>query len=156
MRRDVREAFERHDSRRAGLLTRVDFRAAHVDLLGFEPLPSEVEPLFAAHAAPPAAPRETPQCSLAALNGGLPEDAFAEYVLRRMVLVDPVDEARQMFQAFDREGRGFLTFGDVEQTFVEVHGMTADRAAQVFAAADPDGDGRVCFREFLELVMWSG
>lgn len=39
------------------------------------------------------------------------------FVGRRLALIDPAEEIRQMFKAFDRSCRGFITRDDLRQVF---------------------------------------
>lgn len=43
------------------------------------------------------------------------KQAFVESMGRRLALVDPAEELRQMFKAFDRRCRGFITRDDLSQ-----------------------------------------
>lgn len=42
-----------------------------------------------------------------------------ESMSRRLALVDPAEEVRQMFKAFDRGCRGFITRDDLRQVCAE-------------------------------------
>lgn len=46
---------------------------------------------------------------------GLPKTQFVEVVRRRLAVVDSIEEVRQMFRAFDRGCRGFITRGDMRK-----------------------------------------
>lgn len=64
------------------------------------------------------------------------KEAFIESMGRRVALVDPSEELRQMFKAFDRGCRGFLTRDDLRQVrgrgrqilYLNVYQMKRDQA----------------------------
>lgn len=46
---------------------------------------------------------------------GMSKEVFVEFMGRRVALVDPAEELRQLFKAFDRGCRGFITRDDLRQ-----------------------------------------
>lgn len=67
---------------------------------------------------------------------GMSRELFIDATARRLALVDPAEEIRQMFKAFDRGCRGFITRDDLRQVgyfgiqISYVGGLTIERAAQ--------------------------
>lgn len=49
------------------------------------------------------------------LRTGMSKECFIESMGRRLALVDPAEELRQIFKAFDRGCRGFITRDDLRQ-----------------------------------------
>ncbi|CAB1098834.1 unnamed protein product [Ectocarpus sp. CCAP 1310/34] len=72
-------------------------------------------------------------------------DMFVESMGRRLALVDPAEDLRQIFKAFDRGCRGFITRDDLRQVLSEVFSeseMPPVKVAEMFSEADWDGSGR--------------
>ncbi|CAN0495748.1 unnamed protein product, partial [Ectocarpus sp. 12 AP-2014] len=72
-------------------------------------------------------------------------DVFVESMGRRLALIDPAEELRQIFKAFDRGCRGFITRDDLQQIACKqvVSEMPPVKVAEMFSEADWDGSGRV-------------
>lgn len=49
------------------------------------------------------------------LGAGISRDVFLNVMAHRLALVDSTEEVRQMFRAFDRGCRGFITRDDMRQ-----------------------------------------
>ena len=63
-------------------------------------------------------------------------ELFVDTVASRLALVDPTEETRQMFKAFDRGCRGFITRDNLRQVqhysifFEGVGGLIIERGVQ--------------------------
>ncbi|CAM9531757.1 unnamed protein product, partial [Discosporangium mesarthrocarpum] len=86
-----------------GFLDKDDLKCAVTALLGSRPTKYEVQRLLEA-----AAKRE-PACP------GISLGFFLETMSRHLSQVDPVEETRDMFRAFDKGCRGFITREDLRQ-----------------------------------------
>lgn len=75
-------------------------------------------------------------CSPSPCATGMSRELFIDATARRLALVDPAEEIRQMFKAFDRGCRGFITRDDLRQVgyfgiqSADVGGLTVERAVQ--------------------------
>ncbi|CAM9506276.1 unnamed protein product, partial [Hapterophycus canaliculatus] len=115
-------------------LDKDDIKVAVTALLGFRPSKFDVKQMLALAAA------EEPR------SPGMSKQAFVESMGRRLALVDPAEELRQIFKAFDRGCRGFITREDLRQVLSEVFSerhMPPAKIAEMFSEADWDRSGRV-------------
>ncbi|CAM9492420.1 unnamed protein product, partial [Ectocarpus sp. 4 AP-2014] len=120
-------------------LDKDDLKVAVTALLGFRPSKFDVQQMLALATA------RDPQCP------GMSRDMFVESMGRRLALVDPAEELRQIFKAFDRGCRGFITRDDLRQVLSEVFSeseMLPVKVAEMFSEADWDGSGRVGTRSY--------
>ncbi|CAM9597801.1 unnamed protein product [Ectocarpus sp. 12 AP-2014] len=120
-------------------LDKDDLKVAVTALLGFRPSKFDVQQMLALATA------EDPQCP------GMSRDVFVESMGRRLALIDPTEELRQIFKAFDRGCRGFITRDDLQQVLSEVFSeseMPPVKVAEMFSEADWDGSGRVGTRSY--------
>ncbi|CAM9722073.1 unnamed protein product [Sphacelaria rigidula] len=86
---------------------------------------------------------------------GISRDVFLNVMAHRLALVDSTEEVRQMFRAFDRGCRGFITRDDMRQVISEVISeadMPPAKIAEMFAEANWDGSGRIGYRQFESMV----
>ncbi|CAM9297512.1 unnamed protein product [Scytosiphon promiscuus] len=86
---------------------------------------------------------------------GMSKQAFVAFMGRRLALVDPAEELRQIFKAFDRGCRGFITREDLCQVLSEVFSerdMPAAKVAEMFSEADWDHSGRVGYQQFESMM----
>lgn len=61
----------------------------------------------------------------------------------------------EAFEVFDREKKGFFRLHELEDTFNKIPGsdLTECELAEILQLADSDGDGRVNFEEFKDLIL---
>ncbi|MBF6174418.1 EF-hand domain-containing protein [Nocardia blacklockiae] len=87
-------------------------------------------------------------------NDALISEAEFDAVRARGVSVasTPVEET---FRAFDRDGSGFVSRDEMRNLAIHF-GYPADDAAELMAAADADGDGKLSPAEFAELMKALG
>jgi len=83
-------------------------------------------------------------------DGGV---SFDEFVVLVMQQQDPRAALRKSFDAFDRDGDGFLTV-DEFQRLAEAQGeeLGREQAEGMVKLADTDGDGKVSFDEFYAVM----
>lgn len=57
-------------------------------------------------------------------------------------------------RVFDKDGKGFITVNDMQDTIASLGATFADEEYdEMIVAADLDGDGQVTLDDFLELMM---
>eukprot|EP00752_Nemacystus_decipiens_P016192 g14479.t1 len=139
---EISECFEEFSDRK-GFLNKDDLKVAVTACLGVRPTKFDVQQML------DLATAEDPQCP------GMSKQAFIDSMSRRLALVDPSEELRQIFKAFDRGCRGFLTREDLRQVLAEVFtesDMPPAKMAEMFSEADWDGSGRIGYRQFESMV----
>ena len=58
-----------------------------------------------------------------------------------------------MFQSFNNDGDGYITADDLRKCMREFNeNVTDDELAKFVVAADNDGDGRVSYEEFVQVM----
>ncbi|CAN0082971.1 unnamed protein product [Laminaria digitata] len=140
---EISECFDAFSDSK-GYLDKDDLKVAITAILGFRPSKYEVHQILASAAA------EDPQCPQ-----GMSKDLFIVVVGRRLAVVDPAEEIRQMFKAFDRGCRGFITRDDLRQVISETFresDMPPAKVAEMFAEADWDGSRRIGYQQFESMV----
>jgi calcium-binding protein CML len=61
---------------------------------------------------------------------------------------------RQAFLQFDKSKTGYITKEDLKKTMIEFdNALTDEECNAMFGEVDLDGDGRITFREFRELMV---
>lgn len=81
---------------------------------------------------------------------------FAEFV--RLVEpapvgLDPEGEVREAFDLLDQDHDGYISGRELRSAVVRTREGTPAEADGIVAAADSDGDGRISFDEFRELML---
>lgn len=99
--RMIADAFHFADVLSVGLLQPEDYKVAVIFLLGYKPSARETQAVFK---------------SKPALN----MDEFHDLMKARLQSREPRDIAREVFTAFDRHCKGFLSIDDGRRVFAEV------------------------------------
>ena len=171
---DIAQCFAQFDRDRDGLLTPVELACASVALLGCTPSMPEARTLLeigrkriqAGHEAGARrdeADRGGSSSSEVDLDavGCVDLGTFGAFAASKLARRGASDDARQVFNAMDVEGKGYLTREDLGRAHLECGGLPAHipgASASVeaessvlddaFRALDRDGDGRVGFSAF--------
>lgn len=132
--------FQECDSGRSGYLSREDLKVAVVSMFGYKPSKMETDMLMTSVPEDNHLP-------------GLPLDQFTSLMCSKLAAMDPYEESRQIFSAFDVHCRSFLTVEDFKRAFAKVAPHLSEQTVlEAFREVDRDSDGRVSFRDF-EMVM---
>ncbi|MCJ1289774.1 hypothetical protein MMC34_001307 [Xylographa carneopallida] len=87
---------------------------------------------------------------------GLTED-FSEFLTmmaRKMKDTDSEDEIREAFKVFDRDNNGFISAAELRHVMTSIgEKLTDDEVDEMIREADQDGDGRIDYNEFVQLMM---
>lgn len=115
-------------------LSRSDLKCAVIYLLGFKPTTFEIDQIMSG-------------------RDSLPKEQFADLMVIRLQHEDFDEHIRQVFNAFDFNGRGFLTIEDVQRAFQEVapHVLPA-QVSQIFSELDTVGNGKIGYAEFHRMM----
>ncbi|CAM9664724.1 unnamed protein product [Choristocarpus tenellus] len=104
--REILACFQAFDQGGKGFLDKDDLKCAITALTGSRPTKYEVKRLL------DAAIVQEPACP------GVTQTFFLESMSVRIAQVDPAEEVREIFRAFDKRGRGFLTKEDLQEVSV--------------------------------------
>ena len=91
-------------------------------------------------------------------SGNIDFDEFLVLMQSRVGAGGPEQDLRNAFMEFDKSNTGYITKEDLKKTMVEFdNALTEDECNAMFGEVDLDGDGRITFREFRELMvsMWN-
>ena len=101
----ITKAFIGADEERKGFLTKEDYKVAVIQLLGYKPSKHEVLRAWSEEVGE---------------GEGLTLNQFSSLMLPRLVQRDSSEHVRQIFLAFDRFCRGFISLDDCKAAFAKV------------------------------------
>ncbi|KAL1520457.1 hypothetical protein AB1Y20_022038 [Prymnesium parvum] len=136
--REISSAFLAFDCGAKGYLTRHEFRAVHLSLLGHQPSLVELNALMPKH-------------SDVEARMELPE--LCEVLARRMCAQDADEVIRRAFRAFDARQKGYISLADLQLVMHRVAPHLPQRTVDlIFSQVDEDKDGKVSFRDFYAMM----
>ena len=103
--REICAVFRSADAEGKGYLTREDYKVAVIQLMGYKPSKHEIITVWK---------RVEP-------GEGLKLEEFTQFLLPRLQQQDSSEQIRQIFMAFDRFCRGFISLDDCKAAFTKVH-----------------------------------
>ncbi|XP_074091631.1 EF-hand calcium-binding domain-containing protein 11 isoform X1 [Macrotis lagotis] len=128
------QVFEACDEDKKGYLSREDFKVAVVMLFGYKPSKMEADSVMA---------------SINSNTSGICLEEFVKLMEKKKAAHLYQNEIRQIFTAFDRQYRGFLTLEDFKKAFQQVAPKLPERIVlEAFREVDQDSDGHVSFKDF--------
>uniref|UniRef100_A0A8D2LP73 EF-hand calcium binding domain 11 n=1 Tax=Varanus komodoensis TaxID=61221 RepID=A0A8D2LP73_VARKO len=128
------QAFEASDEGNKGYLSREDYKVAVVMLFGYKPSKVEVDSIMA---------------SVMQSQPGLSLEKFLNVMSTKKAARFYHNEVRQLFTAFDRQCKGFLSFEDFKKAFNIVAPKLPERIIiEAFREVDQDEDGLISFKDF--------
>ncbi|XP_035697898.1 calmodulin-A-like isoform X2 [Branchiostoma floridae] len=64
------------------------------------------------------------------------------------------NELREAFRVFDKEGNGFISVPDLRHVMMNIADkMAEEEVDEMMEEADVEGDGQVCYEEFIRLMI---
>ncbi|KAI9640006.1 hypothetical protein NHQ30_011565 [Ciborinia camelliae] len=73
---------------------------------------------------------------------------------RKMKDTDSEEEIREAFKVFDRDNNGFISAAELRHVMTSIgEKLTDDEVDEMIREADQDGDGRIDYNEFVQLMM---
>ncbi|XP_066468243.1 EF-hand calcium-binding domain-containing protein 11 [Tiliqua scincoides] len=134
------EVFEACDEDNKGYLNREDYKVAVVMLFGYKPSKMEVDSVMA---------------SVKQNQSGISREDFLNLMSTKKAAHLYHCEARQLFTAFDRQCKGFLSLEDFKKAFSVVAPKLPERIiVEAFREVDQDSDGHISFKEFESAVSY--
>uniref|UniRef100_A0A8D0L9M8 Parvalbumin n=1 Tax=Sphenodon punctatus TaxID=8508 RepID=A0A8D0L9M8_SPHPU len=91
-------------------------------------------------------------------HGSFNYTKFFEYMQQFQTLEEREQHIRKAFQMLDKDGSGFIEWNEIKYILSTVPStkpvvpLSDEEAEAIIQAADVDGDGRIDFQEFSELV----
>ncbi|WDK23319.1 calmodulin [Colletotrichum graminicola] len=90
-------------------------------------------------------------------NGTIDFPAYPEFLTmmaRKMKDTDSEEEIREAFKVFDRDNNGFISAAELRHVMTSIgEKLTDDEVDEMIREADQDGDGRIDYNEFVQLMM---
>ncbi|MCJ1388823.1 hypothetical protein MMC18_001673 [Xylographa bjoerkii] len=92
-------------------------------------------------------------------NGTIDFPEFLTMMARKMKDTDSEDEIRECihpeaFKVFDRDNNGFISAAELRHVMTSIgEKLTDDEVDEMIREADQDGDGRIDYNEFVQLMM---
>ncbi|XP_053233257.1 EF-hand calcium-binding domain-containing protein 11 isoform X3 [Podarcis raffonei] len=128
------KAFEACDEDHKGYLNREDYKVAVVMLFGYKPSKVEVDSVMA---------------SVKQNQSGVSLEEFLNLMSTKKAAHFYQSEVRQLFTAFDRQCRGYLSLEDFRKAFSVVAPKLPERTVvEAFREVDQDSDGHISFKDF--------
>eukprot|EP00656_Telonema_subtile_P053808 TRINITY_DN7866_c0_g1_i1.p1 TRINITY_DN7866_c0_g1~~TRINITY_DN7866_c0_g1_i1.p1 ORF type:complete len:189 (-),score=36.88 TRINITY_DN7866_c0_g1_i1:43-609(-) len=90
-------------------------------------------------------------------SGTVSFDDFCGLMAGRMPALDSQEEISKVFQMFDEDGKGRITFHDLRRVCDELgRDLSNDEISDIIDAVDRDGDGQLNFSEFFRVLRRRG
>uniref|UniRef100_A0A2C9K3E6 EF-hand domain-containing protein n=1 Tax=Biomphalaria glabrata TaxID=6526 RepID=A0A2C9K3E6_BIOGL len=88
-------------------------------------------------------------------NGKIEFSEFIDMLSENFESKDKIqNDLREAFKVFDRDGNGFITASELRYTMTNLgEKMTDKEVDQMIDEADRNGDGRVDYNEFIEMIV---
>ncbi|XP_053111655.1 EF-hand calcium-binding domain-containing protein 11 isoform X1 [Hemicordylus capensis] len=128
------KVFKECDEGSKGYLNREDYKVAVVMLFGYKPSKVEVDSVMA---------------SVMQNQSAVSLEEFLNLMSSKKAAHLYHSEVRQLFTAFDRQCKGFLSLEDFKKAFGVVAPKLPERIIfEAFREVDQDSDGHISFKEF--------
>ncbi|OWF56442.1 Calmodulin-2 [Mizuhopecten yessoensis] len=86
-------------------------------------------------------------------NGEIDFQEFLSMMSRRMKDRGSKDDLREAFRVFDLDGDGFITANELRHAMTSMgEKLTEEEVEEMITDADADGDGRINYIEFVEML----
>lgn len=87
-------------------------------------------------------------------DGTIDFDEFIEMMTKHMQeTVDQTAEMREAFKIFDRDGNGYIDLRELKTVITRMGEPLSDQeATEIFKAADLNGDGKLDYDEFVQMM----
>jgi calmodulin len=87
-------------------------------------------------------------------TGSIDFTEFLTMMVRKTKETDSEEEIKEAFKIFDRDDSGFISAADLRQVMTSLgEKLTDDEIDEMIRETDQDGDGRIGYNEFVQLMM---
>jgi len=87
-------------------------------------------------------------------NGTIDFPEFLTMMARKMKDTDSEEEIREAFKVFDRDNNGYISAAELRHVMTSIGEKLTDvEVDEMIREADQDGDGRIDYNEFVQLMM---
>ncbi|KAK6341192.1 hypothetical protein TWF696_008279 [Orbilia brochopaga] len=87
-------------------------------------------------------------------NGTIDFPEFLTMMARKMKDTDSEEEIREAFKVFDRDNNGYISAAELRHVMTSIgEKLTDQEVDEMIREADQDGDGRIDYNEFVQLMM---
>ncbi|EPS38312.1 hypothetical protein H072_7905 [Dactylellina haptotyla CBS 200.50] len=87
-------------------------------------------------------------------NGTIDFPEFLTMMARKMKDTDSEEEIREAFKVFDRDNNGYISAAELRHVMTSIgEKLTDAEVDEMIREADQDGDGRIDYNEFVQLMM---
>lgn len=86
--------------------------------------------------------------------GAIDFPEFLTMMARKTKDTDSEEEIREAFKVFDRDAKGSISAAELRHVLTSIgEKLTDDEVDEMIREADEDGDGRIDYNEFVQLMM---
>ncbi|XP_064622998.1 calmodulin-alpha-like [Lineus longissimus] len=86
-------------------------------------------------------------------NGIIEFSEFLAMMAKKMLGGESALDIREAFKVFDRDGHGYITVAELKRVMTTLgEKMTEEEVNEMISEADVDGDGKVDYEEFAEMI----
>ncbi|KAL4237343.1 Calcineurin subunit B [Mactra antiquata] len=86
-------------------------------------------------------------------NGTLDVNEFLKLMASQMNVGDPAEEIREAFRVFDKDGKGFISEGELRHIMTNFgEKLTDEEVDKMIKEAEIDGDDQVNYEEFVAMM----
>ncbi|KAL0213495.1 hypothetical protein RCL1_007121 [Eukaryota sp. TZLM3-RCL] len=87
-------------------------------------------------------------------NGTIDFPEFLTMMARKMKDADSVEEIREAFRVFDKDGNGYISAAELRHVMTNLgEKLTDEEIDEMIREADIDGDGQIDYAEFSKLLL---
>jgi len=88
-------------------------------------------------------------------DGTIDFDEFMEMMKKQAEHQDNSAELKEAFKIFDRDGNGYIDAEELKKVVTQYGArLSLEEAEELLNEADLDGDGKLDYNEFVQMMLW--